>query len=820
MRLYERFADKNYHTSIATTFGIDFDAYETIALSRLRGAGCRNNLVIADGRMLTHALGGASVLPKRAGTHYTVSGTKTAGVFHPKLFLQFGRRGGRLIIGSANLTPSGLAGNLEIVGSLLCNEEDSGEQQLIAQAWHYAMRYADGEQQAIHDQIAWLRSRTAWLEAVTPASGSVELSDGTLSALLLDGETQGIAQRFVSLIDEPVQRLIVISPYWDPELAALRYLSEQLQPERIAVLVDPHSREFPKDAAFQFENLTLYSRGSFREGRFIHAKAIIAQTTNADHVLFGSANCTNAALGGALFSGSNAEASLYRKLPAGSFIEALGLEDTLVDELIISPADLNNPEQADELPLAELAARYPGTFEGRADSLTWNSKGIEDPNNCAIELLKSSGQTAEATLTPLIGGSESSYRYQIENCEHRPVFATVRFPDGTNSPPAIITWIDTLKLEMRERHRSSTQSRLDELEGDTEASLALLDIMNELRALEQNESTPKAPISIPKGQNGDGDETPQSYKYLSYEEFIAGRRPRTSGHELSYNSLAGSDVSIIRGILNRIIGLGARSDDPSDDDDHEGAFDLGDETDDAEGDLNTGIEFSKKPQEQDDVENQKRIRQAQLRRATQDQLIKAVENFQKDIKDRQKSGEALTNFDLIRLRALIMILATAASPYTAQSKEAKKAHSSIRVLPVEGDQNSWPVVIGRLLFTFFGGNDPAIRILHLTQEHDQVPGDFNECWATCYWALQACIHAPMSGKERERIEDRLKTMARTAFMLTLPSRTELLADDIVSVINQMNESYASAMGIDPTTITNGHRSLVAKSFEENQAQAM
>lgn len=402
MRLYERFADKNYHTSIATTFGIDFDAYETIALSRLRGAGCRNNLVIADGRMLTHALGGASVLPKRAGTHYTVSGTKTAGVFHPKLFLQFGRRGGRLIIGSANLTPSGLAGNLEIVGSLLCNEEDSGEQQLIAQAWHYAMRYADGEQEAINDQIAWMRSRTPWLEAVTPASGSVELSDGTRAALLLDGETQGIAQRFVSLIYEPVQRLIVISPYWDPELAALSYISKQLQPERIAVLVDPHSREFPKDAAFQFENLTLYSRGSFREGRFIHAKAIIAQTTNADHVLFGSANCTNAALGGALFAGSNAEASLYRRLPAGSFIEALGLEDTLVDELIISPADLNNPEQADELPLAELAARYPGTFEGRADSLTWNSKGIEAPNNCAIELLKSSGQPAEATLTLLI----------------------------------------------------------------------------------------------------------------------------------------------------------------------------------------------------------------------------------------------------------------------------------------------------------------------------------------------------------------------------------------------------------------------------------
>ena len=37
MRLYERFADKGYHSSIATTFGIDFDAYENIVLPRIRG---------------------------------------------------------------------------------------------------------------------------------------------------------------------------------------------------------------------------------------------------------------------------------------------------------------------------------------------------------------------------------------------------------------------------------------------------------------------------------------------------------------------------------------------------------------------------------------------------------------------------------------------------------------------------------------------------------------------------------------------------------------------------------------------------------------
>lgn len=83
MRLYERFADKGYHSSIATTFGIDFDAYENIVLPRIRGAGCRNNMVLADARMLTHALGGASPLPSAS------SSSRRVAAFRPAIFCGF-----------------------------------------------------------------------------------------------------------------------------------------------------------------------------------------------------------------------------------------------------------------------------------------------------------------------------------------------------------------------------------------------------------------------------------------------------------------------------------------------------------------------------------------------------------------------------------------------------------------------------------------------------------------------------------------------------------------------------------------------------------
>jgi hypothetical protein len=111
MKLYESFGENAFHTTLITTFGIDFDAYENIVLGRLRGSGCHNNILISDTGMLTYALEGASAPPLSAGRLYSVIGARAAGVFHSKLVLQLGRNPGRLIVTSANMTAPGLAGN-------------------------------------------------------------------------------------------------------------------------------------------------------------------------------------------------------------------------------------------------------------------------------------------------------------------------------------------------------------------------------------------------------------------------------------------------------------------------------------------------------------------------------------------------------------------------------------------------------------------------------------------------------------------------------------------------------------------------------------
>jgi hypothetical protein len=171
MRLYEHFGKDGFHTSLVTTFGIDFDAYENIMLARFRGAGCHNNILIADSRMVSLALDGASSLPRHAGRLYTVTGAPACGVFHPKVTLQLGRKAGRLIVSSANATSAGLAENLELTGLVECNTDESGARRLIAAAWHFASRFLGDDDPGVRQQIDWMSARTGWLLDTEPARG-------------------------------------------------------------------------------------------------------------------------------------------------------------------------------------------------------------------------------------------------------------------------------------------------------------------------------------------------------------------------------------------------------------------------------------------------------------------------------------------------------------------------------------------------------------------------------------------------------------------------------------------------------------------------
>jgi hypothetical protein len=125
-----------------------------------------------------------------------------------------------------------------------------------------------------------------------------------------------------------VERLIVISLLGRGFSRAPSLMKETTASEAF-VLLDQGRHLFPANALDPTRPFTLIDFKAADEKRFIHAKLIIVQTEQSDHVLYGSANATIAALGNEDFSGTNEEACLYRALPRDAAIERLGLLSAL-----------------------------------------------------------------------------------------------------------------------------------------------------------------------------------------------------------------------------------------------------------------------------------------------------------------------------------------------------------------------------------------------------------------------------------------------------------------------------------------------------------
>src|SRR5437660_838626 len=444
-----------------------------------------------------------------------------------------------------------------------------------------------------------MQARTPWLADTEPAAGLTALRDTSQVACLANDGQTGIGRRFVDLIPErPVTRLIVISPYWDHGLTALKYLMTQLAPQETILLIGPKKRLFPVDALKDLPGLRLMDISVLDPTRFFHAKAIIAQTAQADHVLFGSANCTNAALGTASSPGINEEACLYRRLPPHFSILVLSIEKLLTNEREVDRSTLEPPKLDDDINLSSLSRRDPGRFECVYDTLIW-WPGQNTADDSVIELLDAERNELPGLLAP-VHWQPPARRFRLPVLKDRPALARLRYADGTKSTPAIVTLADALKQSARESRNKKVEGVASLLADETNEGFWLLEALDVLEAAEDRQ-TDEAKTITRSRRGGDKPEPPrEQYRTLNYENFIAGRQLRSDASAMVPSSLAGSELSLVRGFLKRILGVGRPDETPPDmttEEDLSGTFDMGDETADAQGAIEGGEEFKTSPPE-------------------------------------------------------------------------------------------------------------------------------------------------------------------------------------------------------------------------------
>jgi hypothetical protein len=72
--------------------------------------------------------------------------------------------------------------------------------------------------------------------------------------------------------------------------------------------------------------------------------------------------------------------------------------------------------------------------------------------------------------------------------------------------------------------------------------------------------------------------------------------------------------------------------------------------------------------------------------------------------------------------------------------------------------------------------------------------------------------APQGKKEKQRITQMLIPIAHKVYLLTLPSKQELLGDDVISVMDLMSARYAARLDLAPSVIPDQHGRIVEQLF--------
>ncbi len=303
----------------------------------------------------------------------------------------------------------------------------------------------------------------------------------------------------------------------------------------------------------------------------------------------------------------------------------------------------------------------------------------------------------------------------------------------------------------------------------------------------------------------------QSFAKLSYEAFVAGRQLRSDSAALSRDSLGGTNLSYIRGFLNRILALGGGLPNAGveiDQAELAAAFDLGDEVSDGAKALEQGADFTPAPAEpRPDPEDAELLalaqqRLARQRRSNREQLIEAVANLQKQVA--QKATGPLTSIDLLRLRAMLMVIVAAG--WDGVSKPS----ASLQVLPPSGDINgAWPRLLGKCLFAYFGGSSPAIRKLVIEDYYDQIPDDVLECWASCLWALQAILDVCSRTAEFRALMPAFQKLGTNIYALTGLRQDEFFDARVAKTFDAFSQKFAKPLNLDPIRLIASHKAAVA-----------
>lgn len=314
--LREALNKRTYDHAVICSFNFDIPFFEEYCLEKLSTLSNNSNITVFIDKGIYEEiiLGAESQRPQKANLRYLLYPVSVPGVFHPKLFLLASKNKGKLFIGSANFTRSGISSNAEIVGYYEYETEKNEQyKHLFQQAFNYILKLSqtcksenlDSNLQAIIRDAGWLMPND---EAKTKEG-----------AFLLHNLEDSLWSQLIAEIESPVDKVLVLSRFFDKNPAFLDKIEKDLNPKKIYIYtqngITNLSPEWLEHRLIKSGKADIFLCNYTDDGYLqpLHAKAIAIEKENVCHFAFGSANFSSPAL---LRTARSGNAEILINLPA------------------------------------------------------------------------------------------------------------------------------------------------------------------------------------------------------------------------------------------------------------------------------------------------------------------------------------------------------------------------------------------------------------------------------------------------------------------------------------------------------------------------
>lgn len=330
--LSERANGNVFHSAILTCYNFDPIFFESVYLPSLRSLGITNVIVLMDASMYDKMLADSSYAYHRVSlVNYTLVRQENIhhGVFHSKIVILFGEEEGALVVGSGNLTFSGLSNNEEVWNVFHVRGNESVHYPLLLKAWNYVKDILHDTFSLVEKQLGWITEQSLWLQEGNYPH-VVTLESGEECSVICNGVTKGILDTVAESIEGAnIEEITVIAPFYDSEGHALTELRKRFCPNQINCILDLQRQSAPFELLNSNTDMAFYKHTASNP---LHAKIIEFKSDGETWLLSGSANAGNMALGLSHTAFNDETCVLIHSFEGKNYVEELGIQYELLND--------------------------------------------------------------------------------------------------------------------------------------------------------------------------------------------------------------------------------------------------------------------------------------------------------------------------------------------------------------------------------------------------------------------------------------------------------------------------------------------------------